>query len=1100
MILLYICTTNVLFSAGIIYGLNSEGQALISLLSRWEVPKSLKQSWNSSQLTPCSWVGVQCEKNNVVLLNLPNFNISGPVGPEIGQLVHLHNLTLRLNSIFGSIPNEISNCTLLEVLDLSGNNLTGKIPENLGTLQNLQTLYLNDNSLMGNIPESLFQIPNLELVYLYNNHLSGSIPTNLGNVTQLEAFWVYNNQLSGTIPPSIGNCSALTSVYLDHNHLTGVLPPLHNLEGLIYLSVHSNSLDGTIPSSGFGSCTYLKELDLARNLLSGDIPLSLSNCTSMTMFSAKTNKLTGTIPSSFGVLTNLSVLYLSENSFSGKIPSQLGNCKFLTQLFLNDNKLEGEIPSEFRMLTSLVDLRLYNNSLTGKVPLGIWKIQSLEVVLLYNNRLSGELPVEITELKKLKNLTLADNQFSGVIPQALGINSSFLVIDFTNNKFTGVIPPHLCFNKQLQVLDMGSNMLSGSIPPDLGSCSSLIRLRFEQNNLTGTIPEFKEDHNLYIIDLSGNTIHGKVPSSLGNCHSLSWINFTMNDLSGSLPPELGNLTELGSVFMSHNKLEGPLQPELGNWRNLLKLDLSFNSFNGSIPESLGSLAALSFLDLSENRLTGGIPPYLSELQMLQELHLGANLLEGSIPSSITASKNVVLNALNLSNNRLTAHLPPNFQNLASLQWIDVSHNNLSGSLEALANIPGLDTINVSYNHFSGPIPSSLLKLFNKSPSSFLGNPELCIDCTLYRDSTCTRNEQIKICSAEQKIHKGLSKIDVAMIILGSSLFAVLAALATFCVLLKRRKQQEKEASANERSYTLRRIMESTGNLDDQYIIGRGAHGTVYKAVLGSDEVYAVKKLVLNSETTNISMTREIETLGQIKHRNLVKLKNFWLTENYGLILYEYMENGSLGDFLNRTNTKSVIRWDVRYKIALGTAHGLAYLHFDCDPPILHRDIKPENILLDSDLEPHISDFGIAKLLDQPSMSTKSLAVPGTIGYIAPENAYSTTQSWESDVYSYGVLLLEILTRKVAVDASFPEGMDLVGWVKSVWNSSEHIDKVIDVTLIEECQNSKVMEQVYDVFIIALRCTEREPRRRPTMRDVVKQLENANRSSRTSRVS
>lgn len=184
-------------------------------------------------------------------------------------------------------------------------------------------------------------------------------------------------------------------------------------------------------------------------------------------------------------------------------------------------------------------------------------------------------------------------------------------------------------------------------------------------------------------------------------------------------------------------------------------------------------------------------------------------------------------------------------------------------------------------------------------------------------------------------------------------------------------------------------MEATENLNDRYIIGRGAHGVVYKALVGPDKAFAVKKLEFAaSKGKNLSMVREIQTLGKIKHRNLVKLVDFWLKKDYGLILYSYMPNGSLHDVLHEKNPPASLEWNIRYKIAVGIAHGLTYLHYDCDPPIVHRDIKPKNILLDSDMEPHIGDFGIAKLLDQASTSNPSICVPGTIGYIAPGNSWA----------------------------------------------------------------------------------------------------------------
>ncbi|KOM47532.1 hypothetical protein LR48_Vigan07g123600 [Vigna angularis] len=194
-----------------------------------------------------------------------------------------------------------------------------------------------------------------------------------------------------------------------------------------------------------------------------------------------------------------------------------------------------------------------------------------------------------------------------------------------------------------------------------------------------------------------------------------------------------------------------------------------------------------------------------------------------------------------------------------------------------------------------------------------------------------------------------------------------------------------------------------------------AHRIVYKVVIGPDKAFAMKKIrFTTSQGKNSSTAREIQTLGKIRHRNLVKLEDFWLRKDCGLILYSYMANGSLHDVLHERAPTPTLKWNVWYKIAVGIAHGLAYLHYDCDPPIVHRDIKPSNILLDSDMVPHIADFGIAKLLEQSSpASNTSIAVHGTIGYIAPENAYATTSSRESDVYIYGVFLLELITRKKA---------------------------------------------------------------------------------------
>ncbi|CAK8535734.1 unnamed protein product [Lathyrus sativus] len=390
----------------------------------------------------------------------------------------------------------------------------------------------------------------------------------------------------------------------------------------------------------------------------------------------------------------------------------------------------------------------------------------------------------------------------------------------------------------------------------------------------------------------------------------------------------------------------------------------------------------------------------------------------------------------------------------------------------------------------------LMKRINYRLSSFLGNPGLCISCSPSSGMVCNESSYVKPCddNNEPTNNKGLSKVAIVMIAIGSSTFVVLLLMGLVYIFACGRKSEQQVHITDNGgpSSLLNKVMEATSNLSDRYIIGRGAHGVVYKALVSQDKAFAVKKLAFAaSKGKNVSMIREIQTLGQIRHRNLVKLENFWLRRDHGLILYSYMPNGSLYDILHEKKPAPSLEWNVRYKIAIGIAHGLTYLHYHCDPPIVHRDIKPNNILLDSDMEPHIADFGIAKLLDQSSTSNPSLSVPGTIGYIAPENAYTTVSSRECDVYSYGVVLLELITRKKVVDPSFTEGTDIVSWVRLLWSETGDINQIVDSSLANECLDTSIMENVAKVLMLALRCAETDPHKRPKMTDVTKQLSDSN---------
>jgi tRNA A-37 threonylcarbamoyl transferase component Bud32 len=375
--------------------------------------------------------------------------------------------------------------------------------------------------------------------------------------------------------------------------------------------------------------------------------------------------------------------------------------------------------------------------------------------------------------------------------------------------------------------------------------------------------------------------------------------------------------------------------------------------------------------------------------------------------------------LNLSSNGLIGDIPSEIGKLGLLQSLDISLNNLSGSIDALEDLVSLIEVNISYNLFNGSVPKVLMKLLYSSPSSFMGNPLLCVSCL-----SCINTSYISPCVHKSTDHKGISNVQIVMIELGSSILIS----AILVIIIKRRFRRknsdtkdlkhwyydgragmiekgagmigvryahESKILGEEHPTALQDlVLQATENLSDQYIIGRGAHGIVYKAIIGQ-QVYAVKKFEFarNRIKQRTMMCKEIEVLGMYKHRNLIKYADYWIGEDYGLVLYEFMKNGSLHDILHEKNPPPLLMWDVRLNIAIGIAEGLAYLHNNCDPPIVHRDIKPKNILVDDNMEPIISDFGTAlfRKLSEASYNHSetrkrlSTIVVGTPGYIAPGN-------------------------------------------------------------------------------------------------------------------
>lgn len=465
-----------------------------------------------------------------------------------------------------------------------------------------------------------------------------------------------------------------------------------------------------------------------------------------------------------------------------------------------------------------------------------------------------------------------------------------------------------------------------------------------------------------------------------------------------------------------------------------------NLFSGGIPFEFGHLTALQIaLNVSHNNLTGSIPEQLGNLQMLESLYLNDNQLVGEIPNMIGALLSLLV--CNLSNNNLVGMVPdtPVFRRMNS--------------------------------------------------TNFSGNNGLCIsNSSCYYPSTAP-----SLTPGSNRMKQGSSKEKIVSIVLLIVVSATLIVVVSICRAFNHTAPEfvsleDKTKPDSLNPYYFPRaglkyqdLLEATENFSESAVIGRGACGTVYKAVMPDGKVIAVKRLRSRGEGASAdgSFRAEISTLGKIRHRNIVKLYGFCCSQSSNLLLYEYMANGSLGEQLHSSEQVCLLDWNDRYKIALGAAEGLCYLHYDCKPQIIHRDIKSNNILLDELLEAHVGDFGLAKLID--SFSKSMSAVAGSYGYIAPEYAYTMKVTEKCDIYSFGVVLLELITGKTPVQP-LEQGGDLVSWVRRSVRDAvpapEIFDKRLDLT-----EKSTVDEM--SLFLkIALFCTSTTPLNRPTMKEVI----------------
>ncbi|CAN5963591.1 unnamed protein product [Sphagnum jensenii] len=760
--------------------------------------------------------------------------------------------------------------------------------------------------------------------------------------------------------------------------------------------------------------------------------------------------LSGSIAPSIGRLTALRYFNLSNNELYGPIPSSIGNLSKLVFLDLTNNLLTGIIPPEILYLRRLEILYLGNNLLSGPIPAEIGNLSSLlgnclhlQILALYSNNLTGTIPQELGKLQELQELYLYTNNFHGSIPKSFGNLTSLVEMDLSENNLTGDIPGELGLLPNLSLLNLFENNLTGQIPPEFGRASNLVSLDLSNNQLTGTIPELGQLSKLIILSVANNALTGNIPPMLGNLQSIEILTMSGNNFTGSLPEELGQLSKLTSLSVANNALTGNIPLGLGKCLLLEYLDLSNNQFTGSIPPSIGTIHSLQYgLNLSHNALTGNIPPELGNLLMLQLLDLSFNSLIGDIPST-------------------------------------------------LGNLVSIQIFNVSYNQLSGPVPNS--SIFQRlNASSFVGNAGLCGGNLPNQCPPASKPLAAPLPpDSWQDSNVGIGVIVgiIAAVIAG----AVLIILAGACWFYQRARAPVEQNPLQDNSdicfpqtgltLTLSDIIEATDNFSDSAEIGRGACGKVYKAQISSELVLAVKKLSAaqkDSPVDHDSFTAEIMTLGQIRHRNIVKLLGFCSHQDFNLLLYEYMAKGSLGELLGSETCS--LDWDLRYKVALGAAEGLAYLHHDCKPRIIHRDIKSNNILLDAQFETHVGDFGLAKLIVQESKSMSTIA--GTYGYIAPEYAYTTKVTEKCDIYSFGVVLLELLTGRRPVQP-IESGGDLVTWVKETMNSNP-VTEILDSRM--ELSDSVAVDEMKLMLKIALYCTDTVPISRPSMRKVCNKMD------------
>ncbi|XP_074295598.1 leucine-rich repeat receptor protein kinase HPCA1 [Silene latifolia] len=829
------------------------------------------------------------------------------------------------------------------------------------------------------------------------------------------------------------------------------------------LGLSTMGLEGKL-SGDIGGLTELRSLDLSFN-----------------------RGLTGSLSPSLGDLPKLVILILAGCGFSGAIPAELGNLPELSFLALNSNNFTGEIPNSLGNLSRLYWLDLADNQLSGSIPVSTPSSPGLDRLL------------------KAKHFHFNKNKLSGKIPPQLFSSDMILIhVLFDSNQLTGTIPSTLGLVQSLEVLRLDRNSLSGEVPSNLNNLTSIVELNLGHNRFTGPFPNLAGMDSLSYVDLSSNMFdESEAPKWFSSLSSLTTLMAEFGSLQGAVPQKLFSAPQIQQVKLRNNSFNGTL--DLGD---SISQQLELVDFENN------QISAVTLGSKYTNTLTLiGNPVCSTPLSSTDYCQLQQRTRKPYSTSVANCGSKVCPQDQKLSPQSCECSYPyegtmyfrgPSFRELTNANafhslemslWVKLGLTPGSVSLQN----PFFNTDDYLQVHVD--LFPTVDKYFNRSVVQKIG-----FDLSNQTFKPPKEFGPYYFIASPYVFPAGSGRPSVGLIAGVAAgcafLIFVVVGVGIYAVYQKRRAERAiglsrpfvswgssgKDSGVTPqlkgaRWFAYDELKKCSNNFSERNEIGSGGYGKVYKGVVANGQQVAVKRAQQGSMQGGMEFKTEIEMLSRVHHKNLVGLLGFCFEQGEQMLVYEFMPNGSLRDSLSG-KSGILLDWKRRLRAALGAARGLAYLHDHANPPIIHRDVKSTNILLDENMTAKVSDFGLCKLVSDGAKGHVSTQVKGTMGYLDPEYYMTQQLTEKSDVYSFGVLMLELLTAKQPI----VKGKYIVREVKI--KMDENNDELCGLKdMIDPVLKSIPHLVGFKRFVeLAMQCVEENASDRPTMNEVVKELE------------